>query len=123
MAAGVADRDGWTCAVCWAPVERDERIRRWVASMDHVVPPDAGGTDTWDNAQLTHLVCNMDKSNYRAANPLLAFKRREQWYLDHGLDDPAPPSAAMIEQIKSERRAALIARTLARSSAHKTDPY
>lgn len=31
------------------------------ASMDHVHPLSLGGTHTWDNIQLVHLVCNLRK--------------------------------------------------------------
>lgn len=46
-----------TCACC----------RKWVqpryASIDHTYPLGKGGTHTWDNVQLTHLICNLRKGD------------------------------------------------------------
>ncbi len=40
---------------------------RWVqprrASIDHIIPLSKGGTHTWPNVQLVHLVCNLRKGN------------------------------------------------------------
>ncbi len=45
------------CALCnkWVPPGK--------ASIDHTIPLSRGGTHTWDNVQLTHLLCNLRKSN------------------------------------------------------------
>ncbi len=45
------------CAVC----------EKWVqprhASIDHTHPLSKGGTHTWDNVQLVHLICNLRKGD------------------------------------------------------------
>ncbi len=45
------------CALC----------KKWVmpklASMDHIKPLSKHGTHTWDNIQLSHLLCNLRKGN------------------------------------------------------------
>ena len=50
-------RDAGTCQLC----------NKWVkprhASMDHKFPVSKGGTHTWDNVQLVHLVCNLRKGD------------------------------------------------------------
>ncbi len=53
--AGVFKRDRGICQVCkmWVQPRR--------ASMDHTFPLSKGGTHTWDNIQLTHLICNLRK--------------------------------------------------------------
>jgi len=45
------------CALCgnWVQPRR--------ASMDHRKPLSRGGTHVWTNIQLTHLICNLRKSN------------------------------------------------------------
>ncbi len=45
------------CALCktWVPPRK--------ASIDHRYPLSKGGTHTWDNVQLTHLICNLKKGN------------------------------------------------------------
>ena len=54
---GVFKAAGGMCALC----------KTWVkpgnASMDHRHPLSKGGTHTWDNVQLTHLLCNLRKGN------------------------------------------------------------
>jgi 5-methylcytosine-specific restriction endonuclease McrA len=55
--AGVFRAGFGHCGIC----------KKWVqprhASMDHVHPLSKGGTHTWDNIQLTHLVCNLRKGD------------------------------------------------------------
>ena len=43
------------CAICseWVPPGK--------ASIDHTFPLSRGGTHTWDNVQLVHLICNLRK--------------------------------------------------------------
>lgn len=53
----VFKRDAGHCALC----------KKWVqprhASMDHAFPLGKGGTHTWDNIQLSHLICNLRKGD------------------------------------------------------------
>lgn len=53
----VAERDGWTCYLCTAPVTRKD----W--AIDHVVPLDKGGAHAIENLRLTHRRCNSRKGN------------------------------------------------------------
>lgn len=47
-----------TCKLCHKPIETIEE-----ASIDHIVPRVWGGPNHYDNKQLTHAVCNNDKSD------------------------------------------------------------
>lgn len=58
----VYKRDGWVCGICGEPVNKDlEYPDPESASLDHIIPLAAGGTHTWDNVQLAHLRCNVEK--------------------------------------------------------------
>ncbi len=47
------------CSKCEeTPIELGQK-----PSIDHIVPITRGGTHTWDNAQLAHLLCNTRKGN------------------------------------------------------------
>jgi len=46
-----------SCQIC------GEWVKPGHASMDHTHPLSKGGTHTWDNVQLVHLICNLRKSN------------------------------------------------------------
>lgn len=58
----VYERDGWTCGICAEPVDAD---LAWPdpmsVSLDHIVPVSAGGAHAPENAQCSHLVCNVQK--------------------------------------------------------------
>lgn len=60
----VLDRDDWTCYLCQRPIPRD---LAWPAplsaSVDHVVPVQAGGSDRPDNLRATHWHCNLEKGD------------------------------------------------------------
>jgi len=55
--AGLYKRDHGICQICHKAVRPKE------ASIDHIHPISRGGTHTWDNVQLTHVKCNLRKSN------------------------------------------------------------
>ncbi len=48
---------GGTCAICEGWVQPRK------ASIDHTYPLGKGGTHTWDNVQLVHLICNLRKGD------------------------------------------------------------
>lgn len=63
----IFERDGWICQLCQCPV--DAALRHpdpMSASIDHRIPISAGvefgASDTPENVQLAHLVCNKRKS-------------------------------------------------------------
>lgn len=62
--ADIAERDGYRCGICSAPVDMD---LAWPhpqsKSLDHVVPLTKGGSHDPANVQLAHLVCNTVKGN------------------------------------------------------------
>lgn len=60
----VGDRDGWKCGIC------HRRINRSLAyphprspSLDHVIPISEGGPHTYANSRISHLSCNLARSN------------------------------------------------------------
>jgi 5-methylcytosine-specific restriction endonuclease McrA len=64
--AAIFQRDGWTCRLCGAPVDRTLRSPHPLApSLDHIVPLSAGGTHEPANVQLAHVVCNVAKGSDR----------------------------------------------------------
>lgn len=50
-------RDRGICCLC------DRWVQPSKASMDHKEPISWGGTHTWDNVQLTHIKCNLQKGD------------------------------------------------------------
>lgn len=64
----IAKRDNYTCQICNEPVDMSlPRTSRFGATLDHIMPISKGGTDTLENLQLSHWVCNnrkSDKVNY-----------------------------------------------------------
>jgi len=58
----IFDRDNWTCGICSEPVDPD---LSWPdplsVSLDHIVPVSRGGKHARDNAQCSHLGCNVRK--------------------------------------------------------------
>jgi len=61
-------RDGLTCAICGK--ECDLNDRSWsdyagamYPSIDHIIPLSKGGTHTWNNVQVAHMICNSLKSD------------------------------------------------------------
>lgn len=60
--AEIAERDGYCCQLCRAPVDMDVPWPdRWSPTIDHVLPLALGGDDTRANVQLAHLACNSSK--------------------------------------------------------------
>ena len=71
-ASEVFERDGWTCQLCGAPVDRSLRHPDLMAaSLDHIVPLARGGTHEPSNCQLAHYLCNCTKGDERAIHGLL----------------------------------------------------
>lgn len=74
-------RDGLTCAICGLPCVYPDEAERPVdqlrATVDHVTPlfSENGGSHTWDNVQVAHMLCNSNKNNMR--NGKLDEKRLE----------------------------------------------
>lgn len=62
--AEIYERDGWICGICTEPVDRD---LAWPdpmsVSLDHIIPVSRGGRHSRDNAQCSHLTCNIRKSD------------------------------------------------------------
>ena len=60
----LAERDGWLCQICGDPIDPTLTYPdRKGPSVDHVVPLSKGGTNVVENVQLTHLTCNITKSD------------------------------------------------------------
>lgn len=61
----VMQRDGGICQICGKPVDKNDRQPGRVGNMyptiDHIVPISRGGAHTWDNVQLSHMICNSIK--------------------------------------------------------------
>jgi len=58
----IAERDGWVCGLCSAPVVRELRYPDpHSPTIDHVIPLAKGGPHTRGNVQLAHLRCNISK--------------------------------------------------------------
>lgn len=53
----VWNKDKGICGICNAPADVDD----W--DLDHIIPVARGGTDTFDNVQVSHPLCNKKKSN------------------------------------------------------------
>jgi len=63
-AADVFERDGWVCRICEKPIDRSSSWPEpWSASIDHVVPIAAGGSDVPGNVQAAHFRCNILKGD------------------------------------------------------------
>lgn len=65
--AKVIAKDNNICQICGKPCDRTSK--EWGSagllypSIDHIVPLSRGGSHTWDNVQLAHLICNSYKSD------------------------------------------------------------
>ena len=69
----LAQRDGTNCALCGESIDMELRRNHeggfMCASVDHIIPQSHGGTHDPGNLQLTHLMCNLLKSD-RIPKPL-----------------------------------------------------
>jgi 5-methylcytosine-specific restriction endonuclease McrA len=64
----IYERDIWLCGLCSTPVDPDCTWPDPMSpSLDHIKPLSLGGTHTYENVQLAHLVCNVSKGNRVAA--------------------------------------------------------
>lgn len=58
----IAARDGWRCHLCRRKVNPDLRApHRRSATLDHLIPVSAGGTDDAANLALAHWSCNSSR--------------------------------------------------------------
>lgn len=49
---------GMVCALCGKPIESESEL-----TVDHIIPRAFGGATTYDNLQLAHRKCNLEKGN------------------------------------------------------------
>lgn len=67
----VIERDHGICQICGLYVDKTDiehgHIKRMYPTVDHIIPLSKGGTHTWDNVQLAHMMCNAGKCD--KANP------------------------------------------------------
>ena len=69
VTAGLRRRDGDTCPYCGVTMTFNAGTE-WVpskASIEHIVPIDRGGDDTWGNLTLCCMRCNVSKQSKTAA--------------------------------------------------------
>jgi 5-methylcytosine-specific restriction endonuclease McrA len=58
----LGERDGWVCGILGGAIDRTlEWPNLQSASHDHIVPVARGGEESYANAQIAHLVCNIRK--------------------------------------------------------------
>lgn len=58
----IFERDDWTCGICSDPVSPEIAWPDPLSvSLDHIVPVSRGGKHARDNAQCSHLACNVRK--------------------------------------------------------------
>lgn len=50
-----------TCEICHSPLSFGKKKK--MGNIDHKIPTSKGGTDDFDNLQVTHTKCNRKKSN------------------------------------------------------------
>ena len=67
----LAERDNQQCQICGLAVDWNDKTMkngycvcgRLYPSIDHIKPLSKGGVHSWDNVQLSHMCCNVWKSN------------------------------------------------------------
>lgn len=58
----IFERDNWTCHICMGAVDPELPRTDWYgATIDHIIPIAAGGTDTPGNVATAHWRCNHNK--------------------------------------------------------------
>lgn len=61
----LVERDGGICQICGKAVDysdiKNGHIRKFYPTLDHIIPLSKGGTHTWNNVQLAHMMCNAGK--------------------------------------------------------------
>lgn len=61
----VYKRDGGICKICGQPCDLNDKSYGQCGpnypSVDHIIPLSKGGSHTWDNVQLAHMICNSYK--------------------------------------------------------------
>ena len=61
----VFKRDNGICNICGEPCDINDKtygdFGPYYPSVDHVIPLSKGGSHTWDNVQLAHMICNSYK--------------------------------------------------------------
>lgn len=62
---GVYDRFNGICQICGLHTDRTDiengHVKRMYPTVDHIIPLSKGGTHTWGNVQLAHMMCNAGK--------------------------------------------------------------
>lgn len=62
----VIKRDGNICRICGKPIDITDRSSKGIGNkyptIDHIVPISKGGSHTWQNVQLAHMICNSRKN-------------------------------------------------------------
>jgi hypothetical protein len=60
----IYERDNWICGICKQLIDKDLQYPDPQSkSIDHIIPLSKGGPDTFENVQLTHLICNVSKGS------------------------------------------------------------
>ncbi|MBQ3979964.1 MAG: HNH endonuclease, partial [Lachnospiraceae bacterium] len=61
----VVDKYCGICQICGKLIDWNaisgKHIRRMYPTVDHIIPLSRGGSHTWDNVQLAHMMCNAGK--------------------------------------------------------------
>lgn len=65
LTSEIAKRDGWICGICGQPIDRKVKFPDpMYRSIDHVQPLSKGGEHTRANVRITHMICNVRRSNH-----------------------------------------------------------
>ena len=67
----IYERDQWICQLCDKPIDRELRYPDpMCASIDHVIPVSMGGTNSAENLQASHYLCNTSVGNKKTGGRL-----------------------------------------------------
>lgn len=62
----LAERDGWVCGICDLPIDSALRWPEYGSlSIDHIVPLSRGGSHTYANVRISHVICNIRRGTAR----------------------------------------------------------